>query len=153
MFGLIWFVQIVHYPLFGLVGVSGFPTYQAAHQSRTTFVVFPLMLVEFVTSVVIAWSVLAAGAGRPVDIAMAVTGVALVDQARAAELLLEAIALCRKILRPEGAFLAKMFQGEAFDEVLGALKAAFQTVAVRKPAASRGESRETYLLARGLKRG
>ncbi|MGE3162040.1 MAG: RlmE family RNA methyltransferase [Burkholderiales bacterium] len=82
-----------------------------------------------------------------------VTGVALVDQARAAELLLEAIALSRKVLRPDGALLAKIFQGEAFDEVLDALRASFQTVAVRKPAASRGESRETYLLARGLKRG
>jgi 23S rRNA (uridine2552-2'-O)-methyltransferase len=82
-----------------------------------------------------------------------VTGVPLVDQARAAELLLEAIALCRKVLKPEGAFLAKIFQGEAFDEVLRALKSSFQTVSVRKPAASRGESRETYLLARGLKRG
>ena len=82
-----------------------------------------------------------------------VTGVALVDQARAAELLQEAVALCRKVLRSEGVLLAKMFQGEAFDEVMRALKASFQTVAVRKPAASRGESRETYLLARGLKRG
>lgn len=82
-----------------------------------------------------------------------VTGVPLVDQARAAELLLEAIALCSKVLKPEGVFLAKMFQGEAFEEVVRALKASFQTVAVRKPAASRGESRETYLLARGRKRG
>lgn len=80
-----------------------------------------------------------------------VTGVPLVDQARAAELLLEAIQLCRKVLKPNGVFLAKLFQGEAFEEVLKALKASFQTVAVRKPAASRGESRETYLLARGLK--
>jgi 23S rRNA (uridine2552-2'-O)-methyltransferase len=82
-----------------------------------------------------------------------VTGVPLVDQARAAKLLLEAIAICRKVLKPEGAFLGKIFQGEAFDEVLRALKSSFQTVAVRKPAASRGESRETYLLGRGLKRG
>lgn len=81
-----------------------------------------------------------------------VTGVPLVDQARAAELLLAAIELCRALLKPEGAFLAKMFHGEAFDEVLAALKSAFQTVAVRKPAASRGESRENYLLARGVRR-
>lgn len=79
-----------------------------------------------------------------------VTGVPLVDQARAAELLLAAIELCRKVLKPRGVFLAKMFHGEAFDEVLKALKASFQTVSVRKPAASRGESRENYLLARGV---
>jgi 23S rRNA (uridine2552-2'-O)-methyltransferase len=81
-----------------------------------------------------------------------VTGVPSVDQARAAQLILAAIELCRKVLKPEGVFLAKMFHGEAFDEVLEALKAAFQTVAVRKPAASRGESRENYLLARGVQR-
>jgi 23S rRNA (uridine2552-2'-O)-methyltransferase len=81
-----------------------------------------------------------------------VTGVPSVDQARAAELVLAAIQLCRKVLKPEGVFLAKMFHGEAFDEVLEALKASFQTVAVHKPAASRGESRENYLLARGVKK-
>lgn len=80
-----------------------------------------------------------------------VTGVPLVDQARSAELLLEAVQLCRKVLKPNGVFLAKVFQGEAFEEVLRALKDAFQTVAVRKPAASRGESRETYFLARGVR--
>ena len=79
-----------------------------------------------------------------------VTGVPTVDQARAAELTLAAIALCQRVLKPEGAFLVKVFHGEAFDEVLGALRTAFKTVATRKPSASRGESRETYLLARGL---
>ena len=79
-----------------------------------------------------------------------VTGVPSVDQARAAELTLAGIGLCKKLLKPEGTFLVKVFHGEAFDEVLKALKAVFQTVAARKPAASRGESRENYLLARGL---
>lgn len=81
-----------------------------------------------------------------------VTGVPSVDQARAAELLLAAIQLCRKVLKSDGVFLAKMFHGEAFDEVLQALRASFQTVAVHKPAASRGESRENYFLARSVKR-
>ncbi|MGH8707177.1 MAG: RlmE family RNA methyltransferase [Burkholderiales bacterium] len=79
-----------------------------------------------------------------------VTGVPLVDQARAAQLLLAVIDLCRKVLKADGVLLAKMFHGEAFDEVLKALKASFQTVTVIKPAASRGESRENYLLARGV---
>ncbi|HEX5091645.1 MAG TPA: RlmE family RNA methyltransferase [Burkholderiales bacterium] len=78
-----------------------------------------------------------------------VTGVPMVDQARTAELIVDAVALCRKVLKPEGIFLTKIFQGAAFDEVLAELRATFQTVAVRKPAASRSESRETYLLARG----
>jgi 23S rRNA (uridine2552-2'-O)-methyltransferase len=81
-----------------------------------------------------------------------VTGVPLVDQARAAALTHAAIELCRTSLKPDGAFLVKVFHGEAFDEVLAALKGAFQAVEAKKPSASRGESRENYLLARGLKR-
>jgi len=81
-----------------------------------------------------------------------VTGVPLVDQARAAELTAAAIAFCRKSLKPDGAFLVKVFHGGAFDEVLKALRDVFQTVEARKPSASRGESRENYLLARGLKK-
>lgn len=80
-----------------------------------------------------------------------ITGVPLVDQARAAEISLAAIDLCRRVLKPDGVFLVKVFHGSAFDEVLKALRVVFQTVGVRKPAASRGESRETYLFARGLK--
>ena len=82
-----------------------------------------------------------------------VTGVPLVDQARAEELTLAAIELCKRVLKPDGAFLVKVFHGSAFDAVLDALKTTFQTVAVRKPVASRGESRENYLLARGLRKG
>lgn len=46
MTGLIWFVQVVHYPLFGRVGREGFRAYEAAHTRRTTLVVGPAMLVE-----------------------------------------------------------------------------------------------------------
>ena len=80
-----------------------------------------------------------------------ITGVPLVDQARAAEISMAAIELCQKVLKPDGAFLVKVFHGSGFDEVLQRLRVVFQTVEVRKPAASRGESRENYLLARGLK--
>lgn len=46
MTGLIWFVQVVHYPLFAAVGPAAFPAYHAAHTRLTTLVVAPLMLVE-----------------------------------------------------------------------------------------------------------
>lgn len=46
MTGLIWFVQVVHYPLFAAVGPSAFPAYHAAHTRLTTLVVAPLMLAE-----------------------------------------------------------------------------------------------------------
>ncbi len=48
MFGLIWFVQVVHYPLFARVG-SDFTAYAADHATRTTYVVAPLMVVELAT--------------------------------------------------------------------------------------------------------
>lgn len=79
------------------------------------------------------------------------SGVASVDQARLLELALAAIALCRRTLNPGGAFLVKAFHGEAFEELLEGLKAAFAKVKVIKPSASRGESAETYVLARGLR--
>ena len=81
-----------------------------------------------------------------------VTGVPLVDQARAAELAGAAIELCRRMLAAHGALVLKVFHGSAFDEVLAMLKSTFQTVGVRKPAASRGESRENYFLARRLRK-
>jgi 23S rRNA (uridine2552-2'-O)-methyltransferase len=80
-----------------------------------------------------------------------VSGIASADQARAAELVGLAIEFCRAQLKPEGALLVKVFHGEAFGELLSRLKRTFRTVRAHKPAASRGESRETYLLARGLR--
>ena len=55
MVGLIWFVQIVHYPLFGHVGHDRFADYERQHQSRTTLVVAPLMLVEALTALLLIW--------------------------------------------------------------------------------------------------
>lgn len=99
---------------------------------------------------------LEAALGGPADVVLSdvmpnVSGVPLVDQARAAELILAALEVCRKLLKPEGVFLAKIFQGSAFEETRAALREAFKTVTVRKPDASRSESRETFLLARGRK--
>ena len=55
MVGLIWFVQVVHYPLFARVGEPGFAAYEQHHTTRTTWVVAPLMLTELGTAV---WLVL-----------------------------------------------------------------------------------------------
>ena len=46
MTGLIWFVQIVHYPLFDQVGHDGFVRYEQRHRSATSLVVGPFMAVE-----------------------------------------------------------------------------------------------------------
>jgi hypothetical protein len=50
MTGLIWFVQIVHYPQFGSVGPEAFPTYHLRHTRLTTWVVGPPMLIEAITT-------------------------------------------------------------------------------------------------------
>lgn len=84
------------------------------------------------------------------DLAPNLSGVANVDQARAAELAFAAIDFCRRTLKPDGVFVVKTFHGEAFGEVLARLKREFGKVMVRKPSASRGESSETYVVARGL---
>ena len=56
MTGLIWFVQIVHYPLFTLVGVDGFARYATVHSQRTAWVVVPVMLVEMSTAIWLAFA-------------------------------------------------------------------------------------------------
>ncbi len=53
MVGLIWFVQVVHYPLFAAVGADEFVAYEQAHQRRTAYVVGPPMAVEGVTALVL----------------------------------------------------------------------------------------------------
>lgn len=68
MCGLIWFVQVVHYPLFGRVVGDGSRAYAAEHQRRTTLVVGPLMLIELATAGLIAVS---PPAGVPGSIAWA----------------------------------------------------------------------------------
>lgn len=50
MVGLIWFVQVVHYPLFAGVGEAGWAEYSRRHQGLTTLVVGPAMLAEVVSA-------------------------------------------------------------------------------------------------------
>ncbi len=59
MTGLIWFVQIVHYPLFEKVGRNQFIEYETRHSVLTTWVVLPLMFVELGTSTWLALHTLA----------------------------------------------------------------------------------------------
>ena len=73
MTGLIWFVQVVHYPLFAAVGREGFAAYHAAHGRRTTAVVMPVMIAEALSALLLAWQ---PPAGVPAPAAFA--GVALV---------------------------------------------------------------------------
>jgi 23S rRNA (uridine2552-2'-O)-methyltransferase len=85
------------------------------------------------------------------DVSPNLSGIPNVDQARLLELGLSAIELCAKFLKRDGVFVVKAFHGEAFDELRERLAAVFTKVKVAKPSASRGESAETYVVARGLR--
>lgn len=94
-------------------------------------------------------------AGRQADAVLSdlspnLSGIGNVDQARALELAGAAVDFCRQALKREGFFLVKVFHGQAFDEITARLKKTFNRIKVIKPSASRGESAETYVLARGL---
>ncbi|HET9073566.1 MAG TPA: hypothetical protein VFN48_03225 [Solirubrobacteraceae bacterium] len=46
MAGIIWYVQVVHYPLFSAVGAEAWFPYHLDHERRTGWVVAPLMICE-----------------------------------------------------------------------------------------------------------
>lgn len=50
MTGLIWFVQVVHYPLFSLIDASSFKEFHQEHTKKTTWVVAAPMMIELVSS-------------------------------------------------------------------------------------------------------
>lgn len=54
MVGLIWFVQVVHYPLFARVPEADFAAYEAGHTRRTSWVVGPFMGIEGACAVALA---------------------------------------------------------------------------------------------------
>ncbi|HEX5960685.1 MAG TPA: 23S rRNA (uridine(2552)-2'-O)-methyltransferase RlmE [Rhodanobacteraceae bacterium] len=94
--------------------------------------------------------------GAPVDLVLSdlapnISGIEVADQARAMHLAGLAADFARKCLKPEGAFLVKLFQGRGFDEYLRDLRGGFARVTLRKPKASRARSREVYALASGWK--
>jgi 23S rRNA (uridine2552-2'-O)-methyltransferase len=86
------------------------------------------------------------------DIAPNITGISSADQASSIYFLELALDTVRKTLKPGANFAAKMFQGSGSDEYVKELRKHFEKVLIRKPAASRKQSREVYLVAKGLKR-
>jgi len=85
------------------------------------------------------------------DMAPNMSGIAMSDQARSMELAEIARDFAQLHLKAEGVFIVKVFQGAGYDEYLRSLRAMVGKVVARKPASSRGESSEQYLLARGVK--
>src|SRR6476659_11180985 len=85
------------------------------------------------------------------DMAANTTGHRKTDQLRIVGLVETAAAFACDVLKPGGAFLAKTFQSGADAELLAQLKRDFATVRHVKPAASRQDSSERYVLAMGFR--
>ena len=96
----------------------------------------------------------AALGGRPVDLVLSdmapnMSGMDAVDQPRAMYLAELARDFADAHLRPGGAFVIKLFQGNGIDEYIRDLRKRYTQVKVRKPEASRNRSPEVYAMAAG----
>ena len=101
-------------------------------------------------------AILAAIGDKPVDLVVSdmapnLSGMNAVDQPRSMYLVELALDLASRVLAPGGSFMAKVFQGEGFDELIRDARAVFGKVLTRKPQASRPRSREVYLVASDFK--
>lgn len=85
------------------------------------------------------------------DMAPNMSGNQTVDQARSMYLVELALDMCHQVLKPNGSFVVKVFQGQGFEPFLRDVRAAFKSVKVRKPDSSRARSREVFLVATGYK--
>jgi 23S rRNA (uridine2552-2'-O)-methyltransferase len=85
------------------------------------------------------------------DMAPNMSGVDAVDQPRSMYLAELALDFAKQVLKPDGAFLVKVFQGTDSEIFIKNVRACFNQVQIRKPKASRSRSREIYLVAKGFK--
>jgi 23S rRNA (uridine2552-2'-O)-methyltransferase len=98
----------------------------------------------------------AAVQGRAVDVVVSdmapnLSGVAGVDAARIEHLIELAVGFAQAHLKPQGALVAKVFHGGAYNPCVDLFKATFRVVKPIKPKASRDKSSETFLVGIGLK--
>lgn len=84
------------------------------------------------------------------DMAPNLSGMQSVDQPKSIYLAELALDLSREYLKPSGAFVIKLFQGEGFDSLIAEFRRQFNQVKLRKPDASRARSNEIYAVCRGL---
>ena len=94
---------------------------------------------------------------RPVDLVISdmapnLTGMKAVDQPAMIYLAELAVDLVQQVMTEDGIFIAKLFQGEGFDEFVRNTRTVFNAVSLKKPDASRSKSREVYLVAKGIKK-
>ncbi len=94
--------------------------------------------------------------GKSIDVVMSdmaanMTGNETADSARSMYLVELALEMCHEVLKTNGAFVVKVFQGNGFEQFMKDVRAVFKVVKTRKPESSRARSREVYLVATGFK--
>ncbi len=94
--------------------------------------------------------------GKNIDVVMSdmaanMTGNDAADSARSMYLVELALDMCQQVLKKNGSFVVKVFQGDGFEQFMKDVRSAFKVVKTRKPESSRARSREVYLVATGFK--
>ncbi|NQZ83392.1 MAG: 23S rRNA (uridine(2552)-2'-O)-methyltransferase RlmE [Colwellia sp.] len=94
--------------------------------------------------------------GKTIDVVMSdmaanMTGNESADSARSMYLVELALEMCHQVLKKNGSFVVKVFQGAGFEQFMKEVRGVFKTVKTRKPDSSRARSREVYLVATGFK--
>ena len=84
------------------------------------------------------------------DMAPNISGIKVSDQAKSIYLAELARDVCKEMLKNDGNFICKLFQGEGFDEYIKETRRFFKKVSVFKPDASRTDSSEIFMIAKGF---
>ena len=85
------------------------------------------------------------------DMAVNTTGIKNIDAIYTGELCKEAMLFSKDMLIKEGNFIAKLFLGKSFNEIVALAKTIFKEVKVFKPKSSRKESKESFLICKNLR--
>ena len=85
------------------------------------------------------------------DMAVNTTGIKNIDAIYTGELCKEALYFSKQVLTKEGKFIAKVFLGTSFNEIVADAKANFKEVKVFKPKSSRKESKESFIICKKLR--
>ena len=86
------------------------------------------------------------------DVSPKISGIWEVDHARQIDLAICSMKISKHILKPNGNFFVKVFEGDMFQDFVDKVKNSFSTVRIVKPKASRAKSSEIYVLGLGLKK-
>ena len=85
------------------------------------------------------------------DMAVNTTGNKKLDSIYTGELCMEAMNFSKKILNNHGKFVSKIFMGSSFNEIVAEAKKIFKESKVFKPAASKKESKESFIICKFLR--